>query len=809
MFSIKRIIIIFFLLIPISNSFAAMVTEVDSDQEYSFVDGGVGALNGIAFNPDGTKMFLSHQSSDQFISEYNLSTPFDISAATYAGDAERCALGTAATFNPANIGDMVITSDGLKMFFVQRSTNNNNNDRIYRYDLTAPYDISTCVYVADVDPGTIALSDPWRYGDLGSSQRNRYHVQGIEINPDGTKIFLSFNGTGGGAAGPLDGIREYTLSTPYDLSTLSHVENAGILLTGNPDAIFFSANGKRIFVTNHTQYTVAQYSLSKAYDTSSHVKDGEVFINNLVTSMTATQTRALAFSESGLNMFVSNDGAFIFEFNLVCPFNIIAGKCPPITENSLRTGIAEAQIMIAKRTIDHSTKSALNRLEWIRRNKDNQNLSNFNIDLNFNTATQLENPLLNYWLKKLPDRILSVNEKVENGRSITISQKDIDNRKLNNFTTTIKSDNSLLNSWMDKLPEKITARQASLEKKTEDKQQDIFFWSEGSIAIGRVGDTNISSFKKIGTEAITLGADKFTDNNGIKGLAFRRGNNNVDVGMGGSNIDTDTFNLSYYSTTPIENDTKYEDIVIGFGKLKLDILTVLDGKHIKASRNGRQVYGAVKSKDEIKKNNFILIPSFQADVGYTILDGYTESGIGAIKVKNQHIITTKLRTSIGVVDDLPNESTFCLDLAKTCSIKKHGKLEYMADLSRSSNFKYTYVSDSTVDFNEKLYSGALHNINSEVGIDIILPDSLSIFLIYERNQALGTGYTDNINITIGYLPNKKTNYAFKVAGSDNLGSEYKMSKNINDFEIDFKLNNQDVLKPNIIDEATINLKKIF
>ena len=76
---------------------------------------------------------------------------------------------------------------------------------------------------------------------------------------------------------------------------------------------------------------------------------------------------------------------------------------------------------------------------------------------------------------------------------------------------------------MDKLPEKITARQASAKKKTEDKQQDIFFWSEGSIAVGRVGDTNISSFKKIGTEAITLGADKFTNNNGIKGLALRFG----------------------------------------------------------------------------------------------------------------------------------------------------------------------------------------------------------------------------------------------------------------------------------------------
>jgi len=345
--------------------------------------------------------------------------------------------------------------------------------------------------------------------------------------------------------------------------------------------------------------------------------------------------------------------------------------------------------------------------------------------------------------------------------------------------------------------------------KDKDKEQDIFFWSEGSIAVGRVGDTNISSFKKIGTEAITLGADKFTDNNGIKGLAFRMGNNNVDVGMGGSNIDTDTFNLSYYSTNPLENDTKSEDIVIGFGKLDLDILTVVDGKHIKASRNGRQVYGAFKSKDEIKKNDFILIPSIQADVGHTILDGYTESGIGAIKVEDQHISTTKLRTSMAIVENLSSNTTFCLDLANTCFIKKHGKIEYMADLSRSSNFRYTYVSDQTIEFNERLYSGALHNVNGEVGIDIILPDSLSVFLIYERNQALGTGYTDNIIIAIGYLPNKKTNYAFKINGSDNLGSEYKISKNIDDFEIDFKLNNQDVLKPNTIDEAMVSLSRIF
>ena len=132
---IKNFILILLFILPISNSFGAMVTEVDSDQAYSFLDGG-GTINGIAFNSDGTKMFVSRTSSTQFIIEYNLSTPFDISAATYAGDAARCELGTAATLNPANIGDMVISSDGLKMFFVQRAINNNDNsDRIYRYNL--------------------------------------------------------------------------------------------------------------------------------------------------------------------------------------------------------------------------------------------------------------------------------------------------------------------------------------------------------------------------------------------------------------------------------------------------------------------------------------------------------------------------------------------------------------------------------------------------------------------------------------------------------------------------------------------------
>ena len=797
-----------------------MVTEVD-DQQIVFEDGGSTFPNGITFNGDGTKMFVSFSGSTDngnfdFINEYNLSTPFDISTHTYAGDDERCDLDVeagSADQDPTNVGDMAFSSDGLKIFIVSRGTNNSNNDAIYRYDLTTPYDVSTCTFVEDEDPDTEARSNGWRHGDRSpAAQSKKYHVQGIEINPDGTKIFLSFNGVGTDNAGSLDGIREYNLSTPYDLSTMSQVTSAGILLTqSNPDAIFFGLNGKRIFVTDHNQYTVTQYSLSTAYDTSSSTLDGEIVIKDFITTKTADQIRALAFSASGLKMFVSDDNGSdtIHEFDLVCPFNIIAGKCPSITENSDRTGIAESQIMIAKRTIDHSTKIAFNRLEWIRRNKDNQNLTNLN---NFNTSIQFDNPLLNYWVKKFPDKLVAVNEAVEGGRSITIGREykkgNKNSNNLDNFNTAIKSDNPLLNSWMNKLPEKITEHQASVEKKTEeasvekkteDKKQDLFFWSEGSIAVGRVGDTSISSTKKIGTEAITFGVDKFTNNDEIKGLAFRIGNNNVDVGTAGSNLDTDTYNIIYYSTSPMKDDTKYVDKIFGIGKIRTDILTVLDGKNLSADRTGNQIYGTVKIKDEYKKDNFTLIPSGQFDFGHTILNGYQEAGTGAIIVEDQHVRTKNLKASMVIVEDLSNDKY---------TFKRHGKLEYVADIDRSSNFKYRYVSDRSTSFDDTLHTRALHNLNGEIGFDIIFPDYYSMFAIYERSHAFGSGYTDSIHIALGYLPHKDTEYAFSVDGSDNLMSQFEIKKNIKGYDFSFNLKN-DLTNLGNDQEASINLNKVF
>ena len=739
-----------------------MVTHID---DQTFQDGGSGSsiLTGIEFNSDGTKMFTVYSSASgndngiDFINEYDLSTPFDISTHTYAGDSERCNLAngwSAAAYDqkPDNTGDMVFSSNGMHIFVIERGTNGSNDDALWRYDLTKPFDVSTCSLVQEKDPDQTGVEiNGWRSGSIGTNTVKHF-AQGVAISPDGTKIFISFNGAGSGDASGKSGIREYSLSTPYDISTLAHVDSAGILLpnsapSSNPDAITLSADGKKIFIvyhgTNASDAIVEQYSLSSPYDTTDFNLDGALNLNDLVPDRSLKQGRAIAFSAKGFKMFVSDDQSqdasteTMYEFDLACPFNLFAGKCNAITEGD-RIGMAEAQIEIAKRTIDQSTDTALNRLKWIRRNKDKQNLTNLNINFNFNNQ-----------------RLASLTEVV---RTSAVKKKE----------------------------------------KDKDEKRDIFYWSEGSVAIGRVGDTSISSTKEINTNRITVGADRFIDNKALRGLAFSVGRNNVDVGNVGSKVDADTYNLTYYSTSPMKDDEKFVDTIIGIGKIHSDILTVLDGKELTANRRGKQIFGTIKIKDEIKGDKFTLIPSGRFDIGHTLLDDYEEVGVGGIIVEKQHVRTKNLRAALAMVEDISNDKY---------TIKRHGKIEYRADIDRSSDFKYKYKAGSGT-FTDTLHVGALHNITGELGIDIVFPENYSIFIIYERDQAIDYGHTDNLHIALGYLPNKNTNFAIQLEGINNTESNYVFSKNINDFILDFKLSN-DLMNPTEYQEAAINLTGKF
>ena len=408
----------------------------------------------------------------------------------------------------------IIAFKPFDVFSAQRGMNENRKFFCKPIYLTTPFDVSTCTYHSDVDIDTTALQNGTNAGDRSTNDRN--NLQGIEITNDGTKLFVTMNENSGG-----QNIKQYNFGTPYDLSTFTLASTAIILDDNNPFGMEFSKDGKRLFQSFMNTGVVVQFSLNNAFDLSSSTKDGEFNLKDLGGGL--NNLVGIKFSSNGLKIFaVSRNSSKLFEYSLGCAFTLVAGSCPSITEDKDRTGMALAQIEIAKRTIDHSTDTALNRLKWIRRNKDKQNLTNLNINFKFT------------------------------------------DQRLASLTEAVKT--------------------SAAKKKKKDKEENVFYWSEGSIAIGRIGDTSISSTKKIDTDAITFGADKFTDGNGIKGWAFRIGRNNVDVGTAGSNLDTDTYNITYYSTSPIKNDTKFLDSVIGFGKLNSDLLTVLDGEKLTAEK---------------------------------------------------------------------------------------------------------------------------------------------------------------------------------------------------------------------------------
>jgi len=765
---LNRIIITLIFLCPISNSFGAMTFS----QKAEFADqpSGAGIVAGIEFNNDGTKIFISYanKSGVHTINEYHLTIPYDVSSKVYAGDGERCVL-TGTDGN--TIYDLEFSSDGMRLFVVSRrmAAKDQDGDKVYGFDLTSPYDISTCSLASETENLDNAVftigsnAGDFDYNRNASDELDNlanHRLQGVEINNDGTKLFLIFMDT---ESDTVNGrLYEFNLSTPYDVSTLSIITSAGIALgtetqTGvtNPAGMRFSPNGKRLIITSHAHggiKRVMQISLSKAFDTSSFTIDGSRILGGagLEMSEANTQTRGAAFSGSGLKVYIGSDrdenNDEVYEYDLVCPFNIIDGvECEAMTEGD-RTGMAEAQMELARRTIDHSTNSALNRLKWIRRNKDKQDLTNLQIDINFS------------------------------------------NQMLASLTEAVKT--------------------SAIKKNKPFKDKNVFYWSEGSISVGKVGDTNVSTSKEINANSLTIGADKFTDNNGIIGWALRYGNDHTKVGYNGSNMNADTFNLTLYNTRPSSIDNKYIDTIFGIGKLNLDILNLLDGENLVAKRSGRQMYGTVKLKDEIIKNTLTIIPSAQIDFGHTILDSYKETGTSAMSFKKQHVKSRNIRASIAAVDKIEN---------KKYSIKRHGKLEYQASLKRSSNIKYTYVDVPSKAFNTKLQSGSLHNINGEVGIDIIFPQNYSLFIIYERKQAIShgnfnkehsTGYTDNLYIALGYLPGKNTEYAFILNGAENLMSKLEIKKDIKGFDLIFNLND-DLTNLGDAREAYIELNKVF
>ena len=76
-------------------------------------------------------------------------------------------------------------------------------------------------------------------------------------------------------------------------------------------------------------------------------------------------------------------------------------------------------------------------------------------------------------------------------------------------------------------------------------------------------------------------------------------------------------------------------------------------------------------------------------------------------------------------------------------IYHYGRLDYIADLSPSSDAEFYYLSDHSTIYNYKADNKSKHNLKIGYGIDISLISGWSFVGSFERFKANGKGYSND------------------------------------------------------------------
>lgn len=221
----------------------------------------------IAVSTDGTRFYMGGDvvsgSTGKRIHEYSMSTAYNISTASYVRTLDVQSQDTApraVAFKP----------DGTAMYM----TGDQGND-VNQYSLSTAWDISTASYEKN-------------FSVLSQDAR----PEGIAFRVDGTQMYIVGE----------DGrdVNEYALSTAWDIGTASYTRNFSLAAeTTLPIGIAFKYDGTRMYVICGTQGEVNQYSLSTPWNLSSAAYD-----ENLSVESHGGLPRGLAFSQDGTEMYV-------------------------------------------------------------------------------------------------------------------------------------------------------------------------------------------------------------------------------------------------------------------------------------------------------------------------------------------------------------------------------------------------------------------------------------------------------------------------------------------------------------------------
>ena len=554
-------------------------------------------LRGITLNSDGTTMYFSMQKtkngsatsggdSSDAVDWITLSTANDLSSANAHDTDDHINVRVSCEVNGGDLvrpGDMRFNNDGTKVFITNEAHSNGPN--VCQMELTTAYDAST---IQDDDSGIVINNTD----SDGRADRTR----GLFFNSDGSKMFVTDFSD--------DKVYEYALTTNFELTSNSYTTYFDLSTDGITVAtgLAFSKDGKQMFVVDQEGDEVHQWTLTTGFDLSSaSTYRGSLDVTSdyqdqgSVGSSAEDDAHSLTFNADGSKLYVTMDAAesnntrkWVLEYDLDCPYGVVYCESPISGSDKDMIGTIEAYTEQSKRIVKNNIYPIMHRLEWLRRHRKENNLTNQNLKFNFS------NEMVSSLVKAIP---------------VTTKEKII--------------------------PKKLPG--------------DWFVWSEGLVSIGETGATVGSSKKETNTSNITIGADKKVNENKMYGYAFQFGRDSVDVGSSTAVLDTDNYSLAFYGTIPQENENFVEG-VIGVSALKTDHLRKKNSKNLIGERNGKQFFGSIRLSKLLNKKDLNLNPTAGIDLGFTELSIFSETGSNDALIYDKHQIPTGM-ASVGMLFD--------------------------------------------------------------------------------------------------------------------------------------------------------------
>ncbi len=646
------------------------------------------------------------------------------------------------------------------------------------------------------------------------------HLRGIFIKPDGTRVYVTSDDE-------TPTVIEYSLNVPFDISTATKTSQTNLLVSGGaamdkPHAIEFKPDGKVMYVihSNSGSVGVEQFNLTTAWDTQTLSYDTSLSISDDV------QIRALAFKSDGTRVYIAQrDHGKVKQFDLTTPWDLSSATNKVESnsflgeENNLRNiqfssdgtfmylggnggdDINRYKLPISWdiSTITHETTFSISsQTGEMRGFKFSANFTKLYVTGDDGSGSD-DNVIYEYDLDcagTITCLDASANSDV---KAIIEANVDTAKRIIKNNTLPIfhrtewlrrhknKDNLSNLNAEIDFSNQKIEniTNALNIFKKEKDRtynSDDWFEWSEGRISFGKK-DTNGASSRNIHSYGFSIGADKIKkrDRDSMYGYVFQYTNDNVDIGSDGTNLNTDSYGLALYETK-LRDDQFFTDSVIGFNLLHIDHQRVTYGNTLKGDREGQQIYGSINFGKRLVEEEINYNPGIKLDLGYTKLKAFREKTTAGNALTDSLIykeqnIKTALAT-IGLLFDTANQQE-----EKTTN--HHGRLEYVADFSPSSNAEFYYVNNQSTKYEYKSNNKSKHNYRIGYGFDITSISGWSIVTNFERFGASGEGYVNELYLLLGYVPIDDTEYAFKL-DDDKASLTYK--KNLNGFDIKMSSN---------------------